>query len=303
MLGAVTQRARNCPACRQLNAAHETRCFRCDARLPTESELKLKQSFYSILGTNFPVTKLLVAQAVIIFAIAVVQAGVFPFWSAGGGDAANRWDLELLKLGALPVGIGEVIWPTLLSAVFVHFSVLHVGMNSWVAISFGRHLESLVGGSRLALIFVITGIAGFLLTVAWVGVFGSPGWYPTAGMSGAVFGLGGAYVGVLKGQGSPHWKQALGQLVGYVVLMAVIFWGGRGGVGVNNAAHIGGLAAGFGLGVFFSAELRRRWKRERLFFWLGVGAIALSVASVAGAYVFPSRFVQYQEWKYVKGLR
>lgn len=283
MLGAVAQNARNCPACRQLNGARETRCFRCGARLPSDFEIAARQRFYSVLGTDFPATKLLVGICALIFAIMVVQSEVFPVWSASGEDG-QRWSVEALRLGALPLR-GVVRWPAILSAVFVHYSVLHLGMNSWVCISFGRHLEPLIGSSRLVFAFVVTGVAGFLVTVIWVLAFGGGG--QTAGMSGAVFGLGGTLVGLLKGQGSPHWKQALAQLVGYVVLMAVLFWGGPGGVGVNNSAHAGGLGAGFFLGILLSSELRRRWLRERLFAGIAAGALALSAATVLYAYFDP----------------
>lgn len=278
----VANRSRSCPRCRQLNGPQEPRCFRCGARFPTGAESFVKDKVLGLLGNQFPATKLMVGMCVLVFAIMVAQTGVFPFWSPDR-EQVLYWNLEALRLGALPLAPGHLSWPAVYSAVFVHFSVLHLGMNAWVCVSFGRHLESMIGGARLIVAFCVTGILGFVLTVLWVTVFGGGGL--TAGMSGAVFGLGGTLVGLLKGQGSPHWKQALAQLVGYVVLMAVLFWGGPGGVGVNNSAHAGGLAAGFGLGILLSVELRRGYRRERLFSWVAAALVLLAVLTVVYAYV------------------
>ncbi len=85
-----------------------------------------------------------------------------------------------------------VLGPTLepwrmLSAVFVHLGVLHLVMNMSALAWLGRAIEGSLGSWRMIAIFVISGLAGFYLSCLYYG----PG-PPTAGASGAIFGLVGA---------------------------------------------------------------------------------------------------------------
>ena len=69
--------------------------------------------------------------------------------------------------------------------------------------------------------------------------------------SGAVFGIAGLILGLLRRRRDPRWKQFATQTLFYTVLFAFMFY--EKGVRINNAAHAGGLCAGIALGWLFGA--------------------------------------------------
>jgi rhomboid protease GluP len=128
--------------------------------------------------------------------------------------------------------------------------------------------ETRVGSWRSAVLFVVTGVLGFVTSELWYG----PG-VPTGGASGGLFGLGGALVGALYARKDPAYKDVLLRMIVYAVVFALI-------ARVNNSAHAGGLVSGALLG--FALEKQKQPRRaDRLFAVLGAALIALSVASVA----------------------
>jgi membrane associated rhomboid family serine protease len=155
----------------------------------------------------------------------------------------------LVALGAVDpprVWSGE-IW-RLLSACFVHVGAVHLGLNLWVLWQVGRAYERLVGAARVVLVYVVSGVFGFALSIAL-----SPGL--TAGASGAVFGLTGALlaVAVLTRQ------QQLGRFLISALLPFVLATFALGALApglINNVAHGGGLLMGFVLGYGLCAGER-----------------------------------------------
>jgi rhomboid protease GluP len=145
---------------------------------------------------------------------------------------------EALRWGALVGELGHIEPWRYLSAMFVHFSLLHVGFNTLTLHQLGRSLEDAVGWGRFVVVFVGTGVAGFLASELWYAPVPL-----TGGISGGIFGLLGAAVGWRYAQRDPEWKRLAITGVGYAVAMALIP-----GVTVNHAAHGGGLVAGAGFG-------------------------------------------------------
>ena len=139
-----------------------------------------------------------------------------------GGDAA------------LLVSQGQ--WWRLVSAIFVHIGVIHLLFNSYALIFIGPLLEELLGRERFLVIYVGTGVFGFVVSNAY--------YHPvhvTAGASGAIFGLIGA--GIIL---SRKWA-AWGSLLKEQLVHWAIYGLGYGLlVGANNAAHIGGFLSGMG---------------------------------------------------------
>ena len=133
----------------------------------------------------------------------------------------------------------------LFSACFVHVGAWHLGLNLWVLWQVGRVYERLVGPARVLLIYVVTGIFGFALSIALL-----PG--ITAGASGAVFGITGALLAVAVV--ARH--RALGRFLATTLLPFVAGTFALGALVpmINNVAHFGGLAMGFLLGYAVSAS-------------------------------------------------
>ena len=130
-------------------------------------------------------------------------------------------------------------WWRLLSYNFVHIGILHIGFNMWCLWDLGALAESLYGTWTFGVIYMISGVAGGLLSVGW-----NPGRL-SAGASGAIFGLAGALIaGFYFGEFSiprPMIQMQLRSLlvfVGYNVIFGVMS-----GV-TDNSAHLGGILAG-----------------------------------------------------------
>lgn len=140
----------------------------------------------------------------------------------------------------------------LLSAMFVHVSALHLVVNGLSFVSLGRAIETRFGSARFAIVFVVTGLVGYLTSEVYYRLFpGAPG---TAGASGALFGLIGALAGYLFARRDRNYRALLIEVGVMAGVFAVLF-------SVNNAAHLGGLLAGFPLGIAAYRE-RAPWKRE-----------------------------------------
>jgi len=253
----VANGSRICPACGKLNASDGAQCVRCGARLPAGWEITARRRWTSVLERRGWATVTFMALDVLVY-VAMTLGGM------------ERWGgvqrLEALRWGALVGSIGHVEPWRYLSAMFVHFSVLHVGFNTLTLHSLGRSLEDSLGWARLVVVFLGTGIAGFLASELWY----SP--VPlTGGISGGIFGLLGAAVGWRYAQRDPEWKRLAITGAGYAVAMALIP-----GVTVNHAAHIGGLLAGAGFG----------W----LLFRLGRGQRVDRAIDITGGLLFVATF-------------
>ena len=127
-------------------------------------------------------------------------------------------------------------WWRLITAGFLHGGTFHFLMNSWVLFDLGARVEEYYGTSRYLVIYLGSSIFGFLVSMYW-----SP--YLSIGASAAACGLIGAMMAYGRRTGSSFiWKFYLR----WAILIAVI--GLMPGFHIDNAAHFGGLVAGFGLG-------------------------------------------------------
>ena len=135
----------------------------------------------------------------------------------------------------------------LLSSIFIHANIMHLVCNMYALYVIGPQLESYLGRVKYLLEYLISGITGNLLSMAFT--TGA-----SVGASGAIFGLFGAllYFGY-------HYRVYLGtvlksQLIPLIIINLLI---GFMVSGINNAAHIGGLVGGvlstIGLGVKYKS--------------------------------------------------
>jgi membrane associated rhomboid family serine protease len=209
-------------------------------------------------GESLLATKLLVVATLLVFAgqLAVgMRQGRLPALLGGGNP------LDYLRFGSLidhPDIVRAEPW-RLLSAVFVHYGILHVGMNLYGLVNLARFAEPAVGTARFVIAYVATGIIGFATTVAYTALTEPVMLFPrqTAGASGAVFGIMGLVLGFLIRRRDPRWKGFALQAVLYAVLMGFAFNAMSSSVQVNNSAHIGGLVAGIAFGFAFAGKERR----------------------------------------------
>ena len=124
----------------------------------------------------------------------------------------------------------------------LHGSFLHLAFNMYALFLVGPIVERWYGSLRFLLFYLACAAAGSVASF----VFG--GDVPSVGASGAIFGL----FGLLLASGRAHHpvdrqsRALVGQL-GMLILINIAF--GFAVPGIDNAAHIGGLLAGFVIGV------------------------------------------------------
>ena len=141
----------------------------------------------------------------------------------------------------------------LFTAMFLHESIEHIGLNMLSLFFVGVITERIFGGRRYLVIYLVGGLlAGVVQAVATPSV-------PSLGASGAIFAIFGAFGAFLflrRRALGPVANSLIGQWLFWLVLNLVF---GFAVPGIGVADHIGGLVAGFVLGaIFISAGPRSR---------------------------------------------
>ena len=176
---------------------------------------------------------------------------------ANGVSAWNPTVDQLMHWGADNAGyvlLGDQWW-RIVTAMFVHVGIIHLAANMWCLWNLGLLAEPLMGSYGLIAVYILTGAGGNLLSTLYnwlkfhtVNVF--PG---GAGASGAVFGIAGALIVLLKSKQLPVPQQEVRKLRKSVIYFAAInlliglsvnLGSGFTGVEVDNSAHVGGLLCG-----------------------------------------------------------
>lgn len=146
----------------------------------------------------------------------------------------------------------------LLSAMFLHFGIPHVLFNGWALLSLGQEVESLYGSRRFIGIYFLaglfSGIVSYLVApLNWLLV-------PSAGASGAIFGIVGADVAFFLTNRRSMGNLGQRQLVNLGILIVInLAIGFSPGSGINNYAHLGGLVGGLLLGLGLAPRFRLAW--------------------------------------------
>ena len=152
-------------------------------------------------------------------------------------------------------------WWRLVTCMFLHFGIVHLALNMWILWGLAQVVERLVGSTGFAIVYMASGIAGSIASLAWNPVAVS------AGASGAVFGTAGALLGfvVLRSDTIPKTvqHQMLKSMATFLILNLVV---GMSLPQIDMAAHIGGFVAGVMCGLILSQPLsqgiitRRRFR-------------------------------------------
>lgn len=162
------------------------------------------------------------------------------------------------------IGVTHGEWWRLITSAFLHYGILHIGLNMVSLYFGGRILETVIGRWRFLVLYLVCAVAGSAGAL-WL----NPN-DVTAGASGAIFGVFGALL-VLERRGTIHTG---GQILVLIILNLVFDVAIP---GISLGGHIGGLIAGI---VIMLAYLRfRRDYRLAL-----ASAAAVLVASIAIAY-------------------
>src|SRR5207249_11222158 len=105
-------------------------------------------------------------------------------------------------------------WWRLVTAMFLHGGLIHIGFNMMALMQFGPALEELYGSARYLFLYVVTGALGFFVS-AWIGHF-------SLGASGALLGLVGAMLAVTTKRGGSFMRELRSRLLYSVVILFLI---------------------------------------------------------------------------------
>ncbi len=177
----------------------------------------------------------------ITYALIAINALVFLAMVASGVSFTQPSPQDVFTWGGDfgPATVGAHQWWRLLTSCFVHFGIIHIGLNMYVLYQIGPFIETVFGRARYLLIYFLAGLAGSL-----VSVFIHPN-AVGAGASGAIFGLYGAVFGFLlihRRTLNPAVTSSIGKSAGIFVLYNVVFGAMQGTTDLS--AHLGGLVAG-----------------------------------------------------------
>lgn len=214
-------------------------------------------------------TPVLLFANIAVFVLCAIQPSVMPnvpnLVEQGQSVSMAVWDGEFWRL---------------LTAMFLHAGFLHLGMNMYGLYLLGPVLERAIGTWRFLVVYFVTGIFGFVVSLIFLHLKG-----PTLGASGAIFGLVGALIGNEMRVGRHAFEfldQSYGRtLLGLVAINIVL---GFTFPGINNAAHLGGLVCGL---VLVQVGLVRQLRKLDLTGWMLRFAAAVLCVQLAVYSFFP----------------
>jgi|SRR5687767_4450481 len=247
MFGRQTTGSVVCVACGYLVGVKDERCYNCGRRNPGlwGYAAALRQ-----LGSDMGFIPFVMGLSVVLYVLTLIASrGEI----MGGGSPLALFSPTGVSLflfgasGAVPV-MEYGRWWTLLSASWLHGSLVHIFMNLYWVRQIGPAVSDLYGPGRLVIIYTVSGVVGFALTSSPFAHFpGLPealrGAPLTVGASASIFGLFGALVYYGRRTGSSAtYKMALQ----YVIIMFVL---GLIMPGIDNFAHAGGFIGGYAVSM------------------------------------------------------
>jgi membrane associated rhomboid family serine protease len=170
-----------------------------------------------------------VAVNVVVFALELA-------W--GGSDSPLT--LHRMGAGLGRAGLAHEPW-RIISAAFLHFGVVHLALNMWALVVFGRMLEIILGARRFVVLYALCAAAGGLASSLVHAQILS------AGASGAVWGLMTGQIALVvrlrREEGAERAPVQMSTLMQPLVVNLLFSLT----PGIDMAAHLGGGVAGAGL--------------------------------------------------------
>ena len=272
-----------CASCGTLVGVSDDKCYSCGRSNPG---LWGYAGAIRRLGSDLGFVQVVIVGSAVLYVLMLLmsngQIGMSGFNLLSPSDTAM---FQFGASGGLPMFLADRWW-TVLSAGWLHGSLLHILFNMLWVRQLGPATADLFGAGRMVIIYTLSGVAGFLLSsfagyyVPGVPLLGG-GAGMTLGASASVFGLLGALVAYGRQRGG-DFSQAM-------MYAVVLFVFGLVMSGVDNWAHLGGFAGGY-----LVAKWLDPWKPERLDHLVGAlvclaaSALAIVASLVHYAWMMPS---------------
>jgi rhomboid protease GluP len=272
-----------CPSCGTLVGVNEGRCHNCGRPNPGMWGFT---PMLRRLGQDLGFAALVIGACAVLYVAALaLDPGRIGMMERGFLGVLSPSPMATWLLGSS--GYGPVFfwgrWWTPLSANWLHGSLLHILFNMMWIRQLAPALAHLYGPGRTIILFVVSGVSGFLLSAAhpFIPVLGAllGGGGPdprtqAVGASAALFGMFGAFIHYSRRGGS----RAMGQQVWTWAIALFIF--GLVFPGIDNWAHLGGFLGGWGLSWWLDPLKPERLDHLLIGLVLLVASAAAVVASV-----------------------
>jgi rhomboid protease GluP len=215
----------------------------------------------------------------VTYALIAANVAMFVFELSQGAGLGGPAPDAMIALGGDfgPLTCNGEPW-RLVTSMFLHYGIIHIGMNMVCLYQIGI-VERMLGRAEFLALYLAAGLVGGLASLAT---------HPqavSAGASGAVFGMFGAFTAVMvvrRRQIDPGVWQRTMRSLGTFFGINLVF--GLAQKGIDLTAHIGGLATGFA-GAFVLAKTAGSPPRHLL----RALAVAVAGAGIAfgGLYALP----------------
>jgi len=245
---------RMCPNCRAFITSDDKICPYCqaqvgarviDQRLPSD-----------VLGGLIPHERF-VTMLILLINTGMYVATMLRTQQQGGGGFGDPTLQTLVDFGAkyAPYIIGRGEWWRLITAAFLHGGLLHILMNSWVLFDLGPQVNVAFGTPRFLAIYFVSSVTGYLASLYWSSAV-------SIGASAGLCGLIGAMIALGTRERSAFGAALRRQYIQWMVYLLIF---GLIIQGVDNAAHLGGLAGGFVVAYLagtpgFSEAIENFWR-------------------------------------------
>lgn len=220
------------------------RCPECAGerqKVYTRADIQPGGGGLAAMWAEAPVTLALIGLTILVFLGQIATGYPLGVMPSGGGGWVTRNGL----LYAPAIAGGE--WWRVITPGFLHLGLLHIALNMYLLYILGRMLEPELGSAQLLAVYLASLVAGSLGAIIL-----EPS-TPSAGASGAIFGLMGM---ALVAARSRRLQDAF-QQIGVLVLVNLVLTFGY--AGISKGGHLGGLIGGIlcGLVIFEMGERRR----------------------------------------------
>ena len=267
-----------CPSCGSLVGVRDDKCYSCGRSNP--GLWGFGPALRSI-GADFGFAPLVIGACVTLYAATLLMSG--NAIGMNGIMSLLSPSTPVLFMfgasGAIPVfRFGR--WWTVLSAGWLHASLLHIFLNMYWVRQMGPAMTDMLGPARTVIIYTVGGVAGFALS-SFAGAFLPPipflhGAGFTVGASAPVFGL----IGALYHYGRTTSSIAK-QMAQSIVIQAVLFGVVMGNSGIDNFAHLGGFAGGYFTSAFLNPMTRERGDHMLI----AIGCLVATAMSIAASFL------------------
>lgn len=203
-------------------------------------------------------------RPIVTYAIIVANVIMFIFELITG---ATENVYKLADLGGSNPNMIVILnqWWRLLSAAFLHGSVMHIVFNMYALFIWGRYAEQLYGSAKFFFIYMLSALSGSALSFALIDVQ-----TVSVGASGAIFGLFGMLLH-FRNRHKEAFRSAFGIQIAVIITLNIII--GFITPGIDNFGHIGGLLGGYCAALFFGLYRDNTFSIKKLLGLLGLLAL------------------------------